>query len=61
VLLAEALDRLPVAYREVIVLRHLEGLNFGEVARRMNKSEDSVQKLWVRGLTALREAMGESA
>jgi RNA polymerase sigma-70 factor (ECF subfamily) len=59
VLLAEALSQLSESYREVIVLRHLEGLTFTEVAHRMNRSEDSVQKLWVRGLAALREALGE--
>ena len=31
-LLAEALETLPAAYREVIVLRNLEGLSFAEVA-----------------------------
>src|SRR5207253_544528 len=36
VLLADALDRLPADYREVIILRHLEGLKFPEVARRMS-------------------------
>ena len=35
VLLAEALERLPDDYREVIILHHLEGLKFPEVARRM--------------------------
>ena len=57
VLLAEALARLPTDYREVIVLRHLEGLTFAEVARRMERTEDSVQKLWVRSLANLRGAM----
>jgi RNA polymerase sigma-70 factor (ECF subfamily) len=54
VLLADALDRLPEDYREAIILRQLEGLSFTEVAERMNRSEDSVQKLWVRGLAKLR-------
>ena len=58
VLLANALSKLPVDYREVIVLRHLEGLPFAEVAGRMGRSEDSVQKLWVRALGSLRESMG---
>jgi RNA polymerase sigma-70 factor (ECF subfamily) len=57
VLLADALDRLPVDYREAIVLRHLEGLSFAEVASRMNRSVDSVEKLWVRALGKLRQAM----
>src|SRR5262249_37657575 len=42
VLLADALGRLPDDYREVIILRHLEELTFPEVARRMERSVDSV-------------------
>jgi RNA polymerase sigma-70 factor (ECF subfamily) len=56
-LLAEALGRLPEDYREVIVLRHLESLTFREVAQRMNRSENSVQKLWVRALALLRRLL----
>ena len=58
VLLAEALDKLPRDYREVIILRHLEDLPLVEAARRMGRSEDSVQKLWVRALVSLRKQMG---
>ncbi len=57
-LLADALDRLPEDYREVIILRHLEGLSFAEVSQRMERSEDSVQKLWVRALANLRRSLG---
>lgn len=60
VLLADALAKLPPDYREAIVLRHLEALPFAEVAQRMGRSEDSVQKLWLRGLARLRELMGAS-
>jgi RNA polymerase sigma-70 factor (ECF subfamily) len=60
VLLAEALAKLPPDYREVICLRNLEGLGFSEVAARMSRTEDSVQKLWVRALAKLRGAMGET-
>jgi RNA polymerase sigma-70 factor, ECF subfamily len=42
----------------VIVLRNLEGLPFKEVAALMGKTEDSVQKLWLRGLSKLRQQMG---
>lgn len=59
VLLAEALARLPDDYREVIVLRHLEELTFPQVAERMGRSVDSVQKVWVRALAKLRNLMGE--
>jgi RNA polymerase sigma-70 factor, ECF subfamily len=57
VLLADALARLPADYQEVIVLRHLEDRPFGEVAARMGRTEDAVQKLWVRALARLRKAL----
>jgi RNA polymerase sigma-70 factor (ECF subfamily) len=59
VLLADALEQLPVDYREAIVLRHLEGLPFAEVARRMDRSVDSVEKLWVRALVQLKRLLGD--
>jgi RNA polymerase sigma-70 factor (ECF subfamily) len=59
VLLADALEALPETYREVVILRHLEGLTFPEVARRMRKTEDSVKNLWARGLARLRQTMKE--
>jgi RNA polymerase sigma-70 factor (ECF subfamily) len=59
VLLADALGSLPADYREVITLRHLEGLTFPEVARRMERSLASVEKLWVRALASLRRSFGE--
>jgi RNA polymerase sigma-70 factor, ECF subfamily len=61
VMLAEALTRLPPDYREVVILRHFEDLSFPEVAKRMSRSVDSVQKLWVRALANLRQAMQEVA
>jgi len=61
VLLAEALRELSEDHREVIVLRHLEALSFPEVAARMGRSEDSVQKLWVRALANLRRSMGDGS
>jgi RNA polymerase sigma-70 factor (ECF subfamily) len=61
VLIADALGRLTEDYREVVVLRHLEGLSFPEVAERMGRSEDSVQKLWIRALASLRRALGEQS
>jgi len=58
VLFADALGRLPDDYREVIVLRHLEGLTFPAVAARMGRSVDSVEKLWLRAITRLRQSVG---
>lgn len=60
VLLAGALEQLPDAYREVLVLRHLEELTFPEVAQRMGKSLASVHKLWMRALARLKMQFGDS-
>lgn len=60
VLLADALAILPEHYREVIILRHLEELSFPDIARRMQRSQDSVEKLWLRALVQLRHAFGDS-
>lgn len=59
VLLADALERLPEDYREVILLRHWESLPFQEIARRLRRTKDSVEKLWLRALTRLRQSMGD--
>jgi RNA polymerase sigma-70 factor (ECF subfamily) len=61
VVLANALERLPAHYREVILLRHFEELTFPEVARRMQRSTDSVKNLWVRALAALNGSLGEQS
>jgi RNA polymerase sigma-70 factor, ECF subfamily len=58
--LADALARLPEDYAEVIVLRHLEALPFAEVADRMGRTVDSVEKLWVRSLARLRRLLGDA-
>ena len=53
--LADALQRLSDDYREVIILRHLEGLEFAEVATRMQRSTDATKTLWSRALARMRE------
>jgi len=58
VLVANALGQLPKDYREVLILRHLEGLSFPEVAKRMDRTLSSVDKLWVRALARLRRVLG---
>jgi RNA polymerase sigma-70 factor (ECF subfamily) len=55
--LAGAIEDLPEHYRSVIVLRQIKGLSYAEVARRMERSEDSVRKLWVRALAQLHRTM----
>lgn len=60
-LVAEAMSRLPEDYQTVLVLRHLEGLTFPQVAERMQRSVDSVEKLWLRGLTKLKKEFNEAS
>ncbi len=55
VLFTDALDKLPDDYREVIVLRNLEGLTFAGVGERMGRSVDSVEKIWLRAIAKLRQ------
>jgi RNA polymerase sigma-70 factor, ECF subfamily len=57
VLLADALQNLPEDYREVIILRQLEGLSFPDVARRLGRTEDSVKNVWLRALARLRRTL----
>jgi RNA polymerase sigma-70 factor (ECF subfamily) len=57
VIFADALDRLPEDYREVIVLRHLEGLTFAGVGERMGRSVDSVEKIWLRAVAKLKQTV----
>jgi RNA polymerase sigma-70 factor (ECF subfamily) len=61
VVLADMLGKLPEDYREVVILRHLEGLSFPQVAHRMSRTVDSVKKLWARSLAQLRDSLGDSS
>ena len=57
VILADALGALSADYREVIILRQLQGLSFPEVAERMGRTQDSVKNLWARALAKLRREL----
>jgi RNA polymerase sigma-70 factor (ECF subfamily) len=59
VMLSDALAQLGEDQREVIVLFHLEGLDWDEVARRMGRTAGAVQKLWTRALKQLRPLLDE--
>jgi RNA polymerase sigma-70 factor (ECF subfamily) len=54
VVLSDALAELGDDQRDVIVLHHLEGLGWDEVARRMRRSPAAVRMLWTRALKRLR-------
>ncbi len=51
--LEAALESLTPAHREMILLRKFEELPFGEIARRLGKSEDACRMLLARAMTAL--------
>ena len=53
----QALSRLPEAHRQVIVLRHREALPFSEIAVRMDRSVNAVQKLWTRAIVSLQREL----
>jgi RNA polymerase sigma-70 factor (ECF subfamily) len=48
--LANQLAKLKPDYRDVIVLRNLQGLPFEEVAERMNRKPSAVRMLWLRAI-----------
>lgn len=51
---ANALERLPADYRQIILLCHFDGLGFPEAAQHMGRSLHSVKHLWTRALGRLR-------
>ncbi len=59
--LLDGLRRVPPRQRAVLVLRFLEGLDVAATAEALKCSEGTVKSQTARGLTALREALGETA
>jgi RNA polymerase sigma-70 factor (sigma-E family) len=59
--LLDALRRVPPRQRAVLVLRFLEGLDVAATAEALKCSEGTVKSQTARGLTALREALGDTA
>jgi RNA polymerase sigma-70 factor (ECF subfamily) len=55
--LAEAMERLPAGYRDVLLLRHFQGLAFADIAQRLGKSVDGVKHAWLRGLARLQRSL----
>ncbi|MEX2186226.1 MAG: sigma-70 family RNA polymerase sigma factor [Pirellulales bacterium] len=53
--LADKLARLRPEYRDVIVLRSLQGLSFDEVAQRLGKRTGAVRMLWLRAIEKLNQ------
>ena len=56
-MLRSALAELPEAYREIILLRFAEGLQFNEIAISIGKSLDAAKSLFRRAVAELKEQM----
>jgi RNA polymerase sigma-70 factor, ECF subfamily len=52
-----AMESLPANYREVLTLRHVENLTFGEIGERLGRSSDAVRMLWGRAAILLGKRM----
>ncbi|MDA9778611.1 sigma-70 family RNA polymerase sigma factor [Rubripirellula sp.] len=57
--LVKAMSCLPAEQCEAIELRHLQGLQLDDIARRMNRSKGAVAALIYRGTTRLRELLSK--
>jgi RNA polymerase sigma-70 factor (ECF subfamily) len=57
VCLAQALEQLPEAQREALVLQHWHGLTLAQIGERLGKSPVAVAGLLKRGLRRLRELL----
>ncbi|HEV8063005.1 MAG TPA: sigma-70 family RNA polymerase sigma factor [Gemmataceae bacterium] len=55
--LAEALEQLPEAQREAVVMHHLRGLSLAELAKHLDRKEGAVAGLLHRGIKKLRELL----
>jgi len=56
--LEKALDRLKPEYREIIMLKKIEGLSHAEIAQRLDKNAGAVRMLLARAMAALTMTYG---
>ena len=52
---ADQLAKLRPDYRDVLILRNLQGLSFDEIAERMDRKAGAVRMLWLRAIDKLRQ------
>lgn len=58
--LAAAIRRLPESQSDVVLLRYVLGLTLAETAAVLGKSEGAVKQLALRGLSGLRDLLGDA-
>jgi RNA polymerase sigma-70 factor (ECF subfamily) len=56
VVLADRLAQLPQKYREILVLRHFQGLSFEQAAAKLKRPLGATRMLWLRAIKKLRAA-----
>ena len=56
-----AIGRLPAAYRQVIELRHFEGMSFAEIAVRLDRTSGATRMLWMRAVEKLKNEMKDDS
>jgi DNA-directed RNA polymerase specialized sigma24 family protein len=54
-----ALQSLPGRFRKILLLREVEGLAMGEVARRLGLSRGAAERRWARAVVLMAERLGE--
>lgn len=57
--LEKALSTLPNEQRQVVIMRHLDGLAFNEISERLGRSSGACRMLWLRAMDDLREKLQE--
>ena len=57
--LEQALDKLKPEYKQIVVLKRIEGLSHAEIAERLGKNTGAVRMLLARAMAALTIAYGE--
>ena len=53
---ANQLAQLRPRYREIIIMRNLQGLSFEEIAQRLDRNSGAVRMLWLRAMERLKQA-----
>lgn len=60
VAMSNLMAQLPDDYRQVILLRHVDGLSFAEIAERMERAQGATRMLWFRAIDRLRELLSRN-
>ena len=51
---SRAIEQLPSHYRQVILLRHFDGLSFDDIGKQLGRSSGAVRMMWLRSIQQMR-------